>query len=418
MPLGIKQRLQAAKVAAQALRSAPALRKNNVLLEAARLLDSRQAQVLAANAEDLAALKADTGTAFRDRLTLTGARIAQMVVSLRQVAALPDPVNEEVERKTLANGLLVRRLRSPLGVILMIFESRPNVAVEAFSLAFKAGNVIILRGGKESMKTTGVLYDILGAALEAQGFDRGALWGITDPDRQLTELLLEQTSYIDIVVPRGGDALIEFVVEHARMPIIKNDRGLCHVYVHEDANLAMALDIVVNAKCQRPGVCNSMETVLVNRKIAAAFLPKLYERMQASSVEWFVDAETLALLGGRAGVSGVTDKSFDTEYLELKMNCKIVASLDEAIAHIEKHGSKHSESIVTAHEVAAREFQARIDAAAVYWNASTRFTDGFELGLGGELGISTQKLHVRGPVGLRELTNLRWIIDGTGQTRT
>ena len=417
MPFGIKARLVQTKAAAQVLRSTASDRKNKVLLEAARLLAARAGEVLAANAEDLAALKPDATNAFRDRLMLDASRIASMAESLRQVAALPDPVNEEVERKTLSNGLLVRRVRSPLGVILMIFESRPNVAVEAFSLAFKSGNVIILRGGKESMKTTAVLYDILGAALESQGFDRGMLWGITDPDRKLTNLLLEQTSYIDIVVPRGGDALIQFVVEHARMPIIKNDRGLCHVYVHEDADLKMALDIIDNAKCQRPGVCNSLETVLLNRKIAAVFLPRLHERLSASLVEWFADVETQGILKGRSQVSPATPQSFDTEYLELKLNCRVVDSLDEAIAHIEKHGSKHSEAVITKSESTAREFQGRVDAAAVYWNASTRFTDGFELGLGGELGISTQKLHVRGPVGLRELTNMRWIIDGTGQTR-
>ncbi|MBI3558551.1 MAG: glutamate-5-semialdehyde dehydrogenase [Deltaproteobacteria bacterium] len=409
--------LQAAKAAAQQLRSADTGRKNAVLLEAARLLDQRKGQVLAANAEDLNTLAADAGDAFRDRLLLDVPRIAQMVESLGQVARLEDPVNEEVERKTLANGLLVRRLRSPLGVILMIFESRPNVAVEAFSLAFKAGNVIILRGGKESMRTTAVLYDILGDALESQGFDRAALWGITDPDRKLTEFLLEQASYIDIVVPRGGDALIKFVVDHARMPIIKNDRGLCHVYVHEDADQPMAVKIIANAKCQRPGVCNSLETVLVNRRISRDFLTRLHERLAASKVEWFGDAESVQLLKGQSDVHAATTTSFDTEYLDLKMNCRVVGSLDEAIAHIEKHGSRHSESIITKTEAVAREFQARIDAAAVYWNASTRFTDGFELGLGGELGISTQKLHVRGPVGLRELTNTRWLIDGTGQIR-
>jgi glutamate-5-semialdehyde dehydrogenase len=264
---------------------------------------------------------------------------------------------------------------------------------------------------------SGALYGILADALAGAGLPRESVWGITDPDRKLAEALLERDRDIDIVVPRGGDALIEFVVSNARMPIIKNDRGLCHVYVHEDADLEMAANIVENAKCQRPGVCNAMETLLVHRAVAERFLPLVYGRLAGASVRWSADPESRALLAGKAGVDAAGPASFDTEYLDMKMSCAVVGSLDEAIAHIEKHGSRHSESIVTRSERAAREFQSRVDAAAVYWNASTRFTDGFELGLGGELGISTQKLHVRGPVGLRELTSPRWIIDGTGQIR-
>lgn len=417
MPIGIKRRLEAARASAQALRSAEFARKNQVLLDAAESIASREAEILQSNAEDLGALGSDVTGAFRDRLRLDDARIKHMAESLRQVAGLDDPVNEEVERRTLENGLLVRRVRSPLGVILMIFESRPNVAVESFSLGFKAGNVMILRGGKESMRTTAVLYKILSEALQKNGFSLDTLWGITDPDRKLTELLLEQSKYIDIVVPRGGDRLIEFVVARARMPIIKNDRGLCHVYVHEDADLGLAAEIVANAKCQRPGVCNAMETVLIDRKIAAGFIPRLYDRLSPMEVEWHACVETAQLLKGKQKVYAAAAESFDTEYLDLKMSARVVGSLEEAIAHIEKHGSRHSESIITKSERVAREFQSRIDAAAVYWNASTRFTDGFELGLGGELGISTQKLHVRGPVGLRELTSVRWIVDGTGQVR-
>ncbi|MBI3543335.1 MAG: glutamate-5-semialdehyde dehydrogenase [Deltaproteobacteria bacterium] len=384
MPLGIKQKLVAARESAQKLRSASTDTKNAVLREAAQLLLSKAPEILRANAEDLAALRADATTAFRDRLALDPTRLAHMAESLRQVAALPDPVGEEVERRALANGVLTRRVRAPLGVILMVFESRPNVAVEAWSLAFKSGNVIILRGGKESMRTTAALYDVIGAALDSRGVPRETLWGITDPDRKLTELLLEQDKYVDIVVPRGGDALIEFVVENARMPIIKNDRGLCHVYVHEDADQAMALEIVANAKCQRPGVCNAMETLLVHRKVASTFLPALYKRISGgasgSNVEWFVDEAAAKALGAQANVHGVKPESFDTEYLELKMNAAVVGSLDEAIAHIERHGSRHSEAIVTGNEKTAREFQSRV-------------------------------------VGLRELTSARWIIDGTGQVR-
>ncbi len=406
------ERLKRCRLAAVRLRSSSDALRSETLREAAKLLAAREKEVLAANAADLAALPADATPAFRDRLMLDPARLSQANVSLREVAALADPLAEEVDRRTLKNGLLVRRVRSPLGVILMIFESRPNVALEAFSLALKSGNLIILRGGKESMRTTEVIYRILGDALEAAGGSRDFFWGITDPDRKLVELLLHQKAYIDVVVPRGGDSLIDFVVKNSHIPIIKNDRGLCHVYVHEDADLAMALEIVVNAKTHRPGVCNAMETVLVHRAVKDAFLPKLFHRL--SGVMWHGDAATVALL---PGVKAAEPASWDTEYLDLEMNCAVVDSLEAAIRHIEEHGSRHSESIVTRSESAARKFQMEIDAAAVYWNASTRFTDGFELGLGGELGISTQKLHVRGPVGLRELTSVRWLIDGTGQVR-
>ena len=418
LPKGIKDRLKACKKAALELRVASPEKKNAVLAAAVRLLLEKKTLILDANAEDLKALSKEATPAFRDRLMIDEKRLGQMVESLRQVSKLSDPVGEEVEKRVLQNGLKIRRVRSPLGVVLMIFESRPNVATETFSLAFKAGNVIILRGGKESMRTTGALYEVLTAALHENGFSTDTFWGIQDPDRSLVLALLRQKHWIDVVVPRGGDSLIEFVVENSLIPIIKNDRGLCHVYVHEDADLKMALEIVTNAKCQRPGVCNSMETVLVHKKMKDKFIPALYECMAPLHVEWYGAAEVLELLEGKAKVHAATQESWDTEYLDLKMNCRAVNSLDEAIAHIERHGSGHSESIVTSSEAAARKFQSEIDAAVVYWNASTRFTDGFEMGLGGELGISTQKLHVRGPVGLRELTSVRWIVDGNGQVRT
>ncbi|MBC7691060.1 MAG: glutamate-5-semialdehyde dehydrogenase [Methylotenera sp.] len=415
-PLGASdlQRLQASHAAARQLRTSTADRRNAVLLKAAELLKASEAELLKANQEDLISLAPTATSAFRDRLALSAARIEVMAVGLRQVAAFSDPLTEVVEQRTLPNGLNVRKVRSPLGVILMIFESRPNVAIEAFSLAFKSGNVILLRGGKESMRTTGKLYEILTEALRQNGFAEDCLWGITNPDRKLTLALLQQRGLIDVVVPRGGDALIEFVVTNSKIPIIKNDRGMCHVYVDQEADQEMAIQIVLNAKIQRPGVCNAMETLLVHEKIKAEFIPKLFKRM--STVEWRADFETLALVQG-PNVQAATPESWDTEYLDLVMNCRVVKSLEEAIAHIEAHGSRHSEAIITRTETAARKFQAEVDAAAVYWNASTRFTDGFELGLGGELGISTQKLHVRGPVGLKELTSIRWIFEGTGQVR-
>lgn len=416
-PRAVAERLQACRKAARELRAASSGHKNMLLETVAEYLKERELALLKANQEDLAALAQDATPAFRDRLALSPARIDSMVESLRQVVLLPDPVGEEVERRTLENGLLARRVRSPLGVIFMIFESRPNVAVEAFSLAFKSGNVMILRGGKESMRTTAVLYGLIRDALVRHAFSVDSLWGITDPSRELTQHLLQQSQWIDVVVPRGGDRLIEFVVAHSRIPIIKNDRGLCHVYVHEDADLKMARDIVVNAKAQRPGVCNAMETLLVHERVAQALLPELYQTLVSKNLRWHVDAGALAIMKGWAGVSPARAESWDTEYLDYDLNCRVVHSFEEALAHIERHGSRHSEAIVTCSEEIARQFQSEVDAAAVYWNASTRFTDGFELGLGGELGISTQKLHVRGPVGLKELTSVRWVIDGEGQVR-
>lgn len=409
------ERLTLCRREAAKLRASSAAERNLALETAATLLLARRNEITAANRADLDALPADATPAFRDRLTIDDKRLDLMAESLRQVAALADPLGEEVDRRTLNNGLDVRRVRSPLGVIFLIYESRPNVATEAFSLALKSGNIIILRGGKESKRTTESLYAILGEALETSGLSRGAFWGISDPDRKLVEFLLQQNKLIDIVIPRGGDALIEYVVRNSKIPIIKNDRGLCHVYVHEDADLEMAAAIVVNSKTQRPGVCNAMETLLVHAGVREKFLPLLYARL--SGVEWFVDEASSSALAGKTKVRPAVEKSWDTEYLDLKMNCRVVGSLDEALRHIEAHGSGHSEAIVTASEKAARRFQAEVDAAAVYWNASTRFTDGFELGLGGEIGISTQKLHVRGPVGLRELTSVRWVIDGDGQVR-
>lgn len=406
-----------ARAAAKALRQLASDTKDAALRALSRRLRDDEARVLAANAEDLAALPATADAAFRDRLTLNPARLKGMRESLDQIAFLDDPVGEVAEKRTLKNGLQLRRVRAPIGVILMIFESRPNVAIEAFSIAFKSGNAILLRGGKESARTCEVLYDLIREALVEVGAPAACVTGITNPDRALVARLLTETQFIDLVVPRGGEGLIRFVVENSRIPIIKNDRGLCHVYVHDDADLDQAQAIVVNAKVSRPGVCNSMETVLIHSAIAARFIPGLYAATEPHHVEWHVCPKALSHLKGKSRVRVATAASFDTEYLDFKMNVKIVDSFDEALAHIERHGSRHSESICTRSEELARRFQNEVDAAAVYWNASTRFTDGFEFGLGGELGISTQKLHVRGPVGLRELTTPRWIIDGHGQVR-
>jgi glutamate-5-semialdehyde dehydrogenase len=411
-------KLKKIKAAAKQLRLADVKKRNLVLKRAADLLLKSTKEVLAANALDLDSLDKSVTASFRDRLVLNEMRIKHMALSLKQVAALADPLATESKIKILKNGLKLKKVRAPLGVVFMIFESRPNVAFEAFSMGFKSGNAMILRGGKESQRTTKVLYKILNKSVQAAGLPADVLWGITDSDREIVNQLLTQKEYIDVVVPRGGEGLINFVVENSLIPIIKNDRGLCHVYVNDDAKLDMAVDILVNAKTQRPAVCNSMETILVHRKIAGKLLPKVYERMQKFNVQWFGCHETRKILKKYPHVSEATEINYNTEYLEQIVNCKVVSGVTEAMEHIEKFGSRHSECIVTQKVKLARQFQNEVDAAVVYWNASTRFTDGFEFGLGGELGISTQKLHVRGPVGLQALTNERWVVDGKGQIRS
>jgi glutamate-5-semialdehyde dehydrogenase len=411
-------KLKKIKAAAKQLRLADVKKRNLVLKRAADLLLKSTKEVLAANALDLDSLDKSVTASFRDRLVLNEMRIKHMALSLKQVAALADPLATESKIKILKNGLKLKKVRAPLGVVFMIFESRPNVAFEAFSMGFKSGNAMILRGGKESQRTTKVLYDILEKSIKSAGLPADVLWGITDSDREIVNQLLTQKEYIDVVVPRGGEGLINFVVENSLIPIIKNDRGLCHVYVNDDAKLDMAVDILVNAKTQRPAVCNSMETILVHRKIAGKLLPKVYERMQKFNVQWFGCHETRKILKKYPHVLEATEINYNTEYLEQIVNCKVVSGVTEAMEHIEKFGSRHSECIVTQKVKLARQFQNEVDAAVVYWNASTRFTDGFEFGLGGELGISTQKLHVRGPVGLQALTNERWVVDGKGQIRS
>ncbi|MDZ4663059.1 MAG: glutamate-5-semialdehyde dehydrogenase [Pseudomonadota bacterium] len=399
------------------LRGLSAARKNKTLIKLAEIIESEAPTILSANLIDLKQLPKDTTAAFRDRLALDQDRVLAMVQSLREVANLTDPVGEVIDEKTLSNNLRLKRVRSPLGLIFMIFESRPNVILEAFSLAFKSGNSIILRGGSDSGATSKVIYGLMANALSESGVEFSVFYGLQDYDRGIVENLLKRKNLIDVVVPRGGEKLIDFVQSHALMPIIKNDRGLCHTYVDEDADLEMAVRIVANAKTQRPGVCNALETVLVHQNCAKDFIPKLYQATESVKLTWRVDQASLSILKNESRVQLASPADWDTEYLDLIMNCRIVSNLDSAIEHIERHGSKHSEAIVTSSEKKARNFQNEVDAAAVYWNASTRFTDGFEFGLGGELGISTQKIHVRGPVGLRELTTPRWIIDGDGQVR-
>ena len=436
----LEKRLNGLKRASRQLIKLSSEKKNRILNLVADRIQKKKDEILAANREDLAKIASQDNPdgkitpAFIDRLTLDSSRIDHMAEAIRAVAKLPDPIGEIVESRVLENGLKVRRVRSPLGTILMIFESRPNVITEVFSLAFKSGNTIALRGGSDSRATAGYLYQIidfiLDAELEGEPGSPVAIpfVGIEDYDRALVGRLLQRNDLFDICIPRGGTALIERVVSESRMPVIKNDKGVCHLYAHEKADLDMVVSIGINAKTQRPGVCNSIETLLVDRSIAQQLLTKFVPALFAKGVQFFVCNDTMKILKDLAkkdqvestwirAVKPAGDSSFSTEYLDLKLNIKVVEALELAVFHIARFGSDHSETIVTKDEAAARRFQLEVDSACVYWNASTRFTDGFALGLGGEIGISTQKLHVRGPVGLRELTSARWLIDGTGQIR-
>ncbi len=438
----LEKNLNGLKSAARRLRRFSTDDKNRVLNLVADRLQKEKDEILAANRADLARLANETQptgsqkptSAFKDRLTLDSSRIDQMAESIRAVARLPDPVGETVESRVLQNGLKIRRVLSPLGSILMIFESRPNVITEVFALAFKSGNTVALRGGSDSRETSSCLYRIIHHVLSAEiNSETGSMIaipfvGIEDYDRGLVGRLLQRSDLFDVCIPRGGSELIDRVTNEAMMPVIKNDKGVCHLDAHENADLEMVTKIALNAKTQRPGVCNSMETLLVDRTIARNLFLKLVPAFAAKGVQFVACDESYELLQKIAKtdlieskwMSSVTlaeETDFSKEYLDLKMNIKIVDGLDTAVFHISRFGSDHSETIVTQDEATARRFQTDVDSACVYWNASTRFTDGFELGLGGEIGISTQKLHVRGPVGLRELTSARWLIDGTGQIR-
>lgn len=393
---------------------------NQVLFNLQKLLKENQVEILARNSEDVQKYRssAQFQKAFVDRLTLTPSRISGMIESLAQVAQSKSPNGSVVEERLLQNGLKVQRVRAPLGLVFLIFEARPNVITEAFSLALKSGNALILKGGKESDRTSEFIYGLIKESLQQAGVSRNAFWGIVGASREETDFLIKQNKFIDVLIPRGGEKLIEYVSLHSNIPIIKNDRGLCHLYVHAEADQEMALKILDNAKTQRPSVCNAIETLLVDESIAESFMTKAYSLLHPKSVEFYVCEKGFKILGGSNNVFAATKDSFDTEYLDLKLSLKVVKDLGSAIDHIEKHGSRHSESIVTRNANIAREFMSNVDAAAVYWNASTRFTDGGQLGLGAEIGISTQKLHVRGPVGLEALTSIRWVIEGEGQVRT
>ena len=411
----VETRARAAREAARALGLASARVKSDALLAMARGLEEKAPAVLQANRADLERARGQGHPrAFLDRLTLTDTRIDGMVAGIRQVAALPDPIGETVRGWRRPNGMEIAKVRVPLGVIGFIYESRPNVTADAAALCVKSGNACVLRGGREALESNGVIAAILAKGLEKAGLPPEALGFIDVPDREAVETLITLDRYVDLIVPRGGEAFVRMVAERATIPILKHDKGVCHVYVDAGADLGMAADIAFNAKAQRPGVCNAMETLLVHADAAAAFLPAVAARLRAASVELRGCPRTLELL---PEARPATDADWDTEYLDLILSVRVVPSLDEAIAHVRRHGSGVAEAIVTRDLGAAHRFVAEVDSGCVLVNASTRLVDGNQFGMGAELGISTSKLHARGPVGVEELTTTKFVVMGSGQLR-
>ena len=406
----------AAKNASRALALASTAQKNAALEAIASILEARQDEWLAANAEDLAAAKASgMRDSLMDRLALTPERIAGVAQGVREAAALPDPVGETVKQTVRPNGLDIRRVRVPLGVCAIIYEARPNVTVDAAALCLKAGNAVILRGGKEAISSNKCAVALMRSALRSAGLPEDAVCLVQDTSRESANELMHLDAYVDVLIPRGGAGLIRAVAKNSSVPVIRTGEGVCHIYVHADADLKMAAEIVYNAKCSRPSVCNAAECVLVDKSVAEAFFNEALPLLDRKEVELRCDAKLCNILGSRA--KEASDADWDTEYGDFILAAKTVSGVDEAIAFITAHGTGHSEAIVTENAEAAERFLNGIDAAAVYWNASTRFTDGGEFGLGAEIGISTQKLHARGPMGLEELTSWKYKVYGKGQVR-
>ena len=406
----------AAKNASRVLSIAGTAKKNAALEAIASALEARQSEILTANQEDMTAAKAaGMRPSLQDRLALDAGRIAGIVDGVRQVAALPDPIGEITKMSTRPNGLVIGKRRVPLGVIGIIYEARPNVTVDAAALCLKSGNTVILRGGKEAFHSNQAFVSIMRDALESAGLPRDCVALVTDTTRQSATELMNLTAYLDVLIPRGGAGLIKNVVENAKVPVIQTGVGVCHVYVHGEADLDMAARIIHNAKTSRPSVCNAAECLLVDRAVARDFLPMAWQLLQTKNVELRGCPETRAILGDF--VVPATEQDWDTEFGDYILAVKVVGGFDEAVEFIHAHGTGHSEAIVTNNYFAAQQFLDQVDAAAVYVNASTRFTDGNEFGLGAEIGISTQKMHARGPMGLEELTSSKFVIYGTGQIR-
>lgn len=408
--------LENAQQAAISLRTLADAQKQQVLRQVAAMLVQQSETIAAENQKDLDRMP-DTDPK-KDRLLLNTARIDALAASLVDISKLPDPAHQLLSEKRLDNGLLVQKKTAPLGVVGVIYESRPNVTIDVAALCLRSGNVCILRGGSDAFYTNTILVHILQEALKAQGVDPNAVQ-LMPTDRELVQEMLEATGYIDIIIPRGSQQLIDFVRTHAKVPVIETGAGVCHTYVEKTADLEQAAAVVTNAKVSRPSVCNALDTVLVDAAVAPAFLPLLAPQLAAYNVEIFADATSLSILQslGYPHLQAATPEDFGREFLDLKCSVKVVNGLEEALTHIRKHSSKHSEAILSKDAGASERFLNEVDAAAVYVNASTRFTDGGVFGLGAEIGISTQKLHARGPFALEKLVTEKWFVYGNGQVR-
>lgn len=407
-----------AKSACRALSGAERAQKDAALERLSALLVERATDIIDANRLDLeAARNAGISGAMLDRLKLDEGRLAALAKSVREIVALPDPVGEVVESYARPNGMRVERTRLPLGAILIIYEARPNVTADAAALCLKSGNAVILRGGKEALRSNEVIARLVAEALASAGLPADACVFVGDPDRDLMLALLQQDAAIDLAIPRGGEGLIRFVAEHARVPVVKHYKGVCHLYVDRAAELAMAVELVFNAKVSRPGVCNSLECVLVHEAVAAQFLPMLAQRLGAAGVEFRAEARALELLAGAPKLVHAQESDFGREFLDLVLAVKVVTGFEQAVDHIARYGSLHTEVICTSDAGVAKRFVREVEASMVGWNVSTRFNDGGELGLGAEMGISTTKLHAFGPMGLRELTTTKFVVTGAGQVR-
>ncbi len=412
----LKQIGEQARGAAQALNNLDSARKNQGLCSAADAILEEAGAILAANEADLKnAKQKGMHPGLLDRLMLDSDRIQAMSRGLRAVASLEDPVGEVLSMKPRPNGLLIGQKRVPIGVIGIIYEARPNVTADAFGLCFKAGNAVILKGGSDALESNKAIVKAIQNGLLSAGLPCEAVQLIQDTDRETTRELMRMNQYVDVLIPRGGAGLIRSVVENSTVPVIETGTGNCHIFVDESADFTMALDIIFNAKTQRIGVCNACESLVVHKKIAEEFLPLLKKRLDEKQVEIRADEEACAIVPEFLPAS---EEDWGREYLDYIVSLKLVDSVDEAIKHINRYNTKHSEAIITSDYSNAQKFLEQVDAAAVYVNASTRFTDGFEFGFGGEIGISTQKLHARGPMGLKELTTTKYIIYGNGQVRS
>ncbi len=416
----LQNKAQAAKAASRVLARAGTEAKNRALGNIADALKAREAEILAANAEDYSKAKASgMNDAMLDRLMLNPQRLTGMATDVRSIIQLPDPVGESFDVKILPNGLQLGKRRVPLGVIASIYESRPNVTIDISALCLKSGNAAILRGGHESVRSSSTLANVVRDSIAKAGLPADAVQYIDNPDREIVNQLLKMRDYIDLLIPRGSENLIKFVRDNATMAVVAGGIGVCHTYVDASADLAKAKDIVVNAKVQRPTVCNALDTIIVHNKIAKQYLPMVASELGKAGVELHCDERSISVLAGQKDLKlkPATADDWGKEFLSLTAAVKVVDSLEDALKHIETYGSRHSEAIITEDYSAAMRFLDEVDAAAVFVNASTWFTDGSQFGLGAEVGISTQKMHARGPMGLRELTSYKWTVMGTGQVR-